>query len=209
MSTSSYILNEEIAKNRACFSTILSAGKTKQKIIIIEKDKFYYSKEKIFTFLDDLKEMGFNYDNYFDLEDEIHIDVSKAWTIRTGETISFAMLVRYLWEGKHPKSSNGDKFYRFYERYTKLKKLLPKHSKLLLLCLAHNIELALNMPYYNSNHALCYSTGCKMYDILPKNTGNCANTLFSKSQTMHFNNIKKADLNNKKEILGLITLLTK
>lgn len=181
--------DSEIVRNTMCFATFRRSYKNSY--VIIEKNKFYFTLKQIRTYLNDLKQMGFNFTyRYNKTTEEFYINVTNGRSSQ--EVITLCMALRYLWEGT-PKVEgsvySSDKFYKVVEHYFKLKELYPKESKLKLLCYACNCFI-IGKNGFNSNHFFSYSAGCKLKTILSEQIQGDINAFFTysyKFNTLNYN----------------------
>ena len=170
------------AYDTSCFSALYRIVNA---TIIIEKNKQFF-KNYLFTYLDDLKEMGFNYVDYEIVEGNIHVNLDK--NLIGKKRIAFCMAVRYLWEGKYRairrETTPYDDFYNIVVEYRKLANKLPEFNKLQKLCLAHNIYIFRKKRSFNSNH--CWSmpiSGVKMNKYLRMSQSRSVNQYFMNKTT--------------------------
>lgn len=187
--TCSYKIDGDITRDYQCFAPFRNAI-GKQVYIIIEEKKFCFTKSQIRTYLNDLKKMDKSFDFTYKFnrkKNQFELNVSN-FTCKY-KLITFAMAVRYLWEGYYKKYGRTDHFYKVVEHYFKLKELFPKENKLKLLCLACNCFLAGRNPI-NSNHFFCEIYGSYLKKDL--------NDLNNNSNT--FDVINKFFTNNKLKI---------
>jgi hypothetical protein len=162
--SSSFTLDNTKYKNSICFASFNRSSSINRKIII-EPEKQFYKYPIIKSYLNDLKKMGFDYEEFSkDKEGNINI-ITNSNNYKNknsiGQKIAFSMLVRYLWEGEF--TNTNDKFYMYFDQYLILKKILKNHNKLMLMCLSHTIVNASgNFPEMgsNANHMLSYSENC-------------------------------------------------
>lgn len=142
----------------------------KRVIIINIKKKIFYPLDKVLSYLDDLKEMGFEYDHYKLNKSSIKIYIGLNNNLKhRGMIAAFCMCVRYIWEGHYNKDDNyttNETLYKIFEYYNRLKKIFPLENKLLLMCYAHNFYHYYYKDNYNSNHTWIDNGYCKLKKTL-------------------------------------------
>ena len=165
MGSCSFKINNVITKGASCFAEFRSNLNAKKEIIIEEYKQEYFGQKYCLEFINDLKEIGFEFDSVkVNKNNSIIIDVTLMNNI--SYIIAFGMVVRYLWEGKHGGVMN-DKFYHVINVYKKLVNSNYKNlSKLELLCISHSIgiiKMNNDSHYrYNTNHFWCFRAGCRI-----------------------------------------------
>lgn len=198
--TSTYIYGKTTVTNSGCFSGLTNKTDDIQ-LIIIESEKFCFSRNRIDTYLHDLIEIGYDVSFKYDKQKKqyrINTVNLKGFAMR----VSFSMAVRYLWEGfynpvPNAYTSNYDNFVDVIRHYFKLKQLLPNETnKFLLLCIACNCYIKSNQKF-NSNHFFTYNLGCKLFSSLEElKNKDSVNGTFTRPQNqkiIQFENRKDAD----------------
>lgn len=170
-SSSSYIIGKKLTTNSACFSnfTTNTPHQEVRQFIVVEPGKSYFSKEITKKWLEELKKMGFNF-TYRYRGDKLMIDTSRL-CIKGNKwhKVTFCMLVRFLWEGTYNRNSYSgeyDHFYKVIPHYFNLLKYNKTFNEVSLICIACNLYL-IPRPNFNSNHFLCYTSGCVIKKELP------------------------------------------
>lgn len=159
--TCSFILYNVYQKNRICFAE-LNRSISKKRFIVIEEEKFFFSKDIIRKYLNDLKqipEINFTY-RFDNKKNRFLIDVTQLEG--TGVKIFFGMAVRCLWEGRN-KIARHDMFRDIVDHYFRIKTLFGKKFTVLeRLCIATNAFIIKDNENYNLNHIFSVETGCKI-----------------------------------------------
>lgn len=181
--TASYIIGKDRYIDNNCFASLRNIS-DENIFIIIEKHKFYFKRDKIEEYLNDIIEIGFDISFSFNEEqNEYLINITKLST--TFNRILCCILLRFLWEGYYkPDSFKIDRFYLVVEHYFNLKLKFPEENKLKLICLACNCFIYSGNPF-NCNHFLSNKAGCKIINSLPLD--------YIGSILFYFSNVKDID----------------
>ena len=191
--TSTFIKGKQTIIDSACFSGIIygrDINNVPQKCyIIIEKHKWVFPPNEIRRYLNDLKQMGWNF-TYKIARDHSKFIIDVNNMVGVQHRTAFFMAVRYLWEGGYGSeySKLRDKFVEAVRHYQKLKEILPKEkNKLTILCIAANCYIQGNYNKFNSNHFFSFA-GCKLLkDLKGINKTGSVNGHFAASFGLKYN----------------------